>query len=96
MRVNIPGTGSDAFPDPRCRPDTTARPNPRPETDVLIVGSGAIVHNLRAIAREGTPAPDWARTVDDFIVTAIESGDAVSDLSFARPRRRRIFFGSYF
>ena len=26
----------------------------------------------------------------------IESGDAVNDLSFARPRRRRIFFGSYF
>jgi cell wall-associated NlpC family hydrolase len=26
----------------------------------------------------------------------IESGDAVTDLSFARPRRRRIFFGSYF
>lgn len=29
-------------------------------------------------------------------LTAIESGDAVSDLSFSRPRRRRIFFGSYF
>jgi cell wall-associated NlpC family hydrolase len=28
--------------------------------------------------------------------TAIESGDAVTDVSFARPRRRRIFFGSYF
>jgi cell wall-associated NlpC family hydrolase len=29
-------------------------------------------------------------------LTAIESGDAVTDLSFAKPRRRRIFFGSYF
>ena len=29
-------------------------------------------------------------------LTAIESGDAVTDLSFARPRRRRLFFGSYF
>lgn len=29
-------------------------------------------------------------------LTAIESGDAVSDLSFPRPRRRRVFFGSYF
>ena len=29
-------------------------------------------------------------------LAAIESGDAVTDLSFARPRRRRIFFGSYF
>jgi uncharacterized protein YvpB len=26
----------------------------------------------------------------------IESGDVVTDLSYARPRRRRIFFGSYF
>ncbi|PIR19453.1 MAG: hypothetical protein COV48_01920, partial [Elusimicrobia bacterium CG11_big_fil_rev_8_21_14_0_20_64_6] len=29
-------------------------------------------------------------------LTAIESGDAVSDMSFAKPRRRRVFFGSYF
>lgn len=29
-------------------------------------------------------------------LVAIESGDAVTDLSFARPRRRRIYFGSYF
>lgn len=26
----------------------------------------------------------------------IESGDVVTDLSFSRPRRRRVFFGSYF
>jgi hypothetical protein len=26
----------------------------------------------------------------------IESGDVVTDLSFPKPRRRRIFFGSYF
>ncbi len=29
-------------------------------------------------------------------LTSIESGDAVTDISFARPRRRRVFFGSYF
>lgn len=29
-------------------------------------------------------------------LTAIESGDPLTDLSFAKPRRRRIFFGSYF
>lgn len=29
-------------------------------------------------------------------LTSIESGDAVSDVSFAKPRRRRIFFGTYF
>lgn len=29
-------------------------------------------------------------------VSAIESGDTLTDLSFPKPRRRRIFFGSYF
>lgn len=29
-------------------------------------------------------------------LTSIESGDALTDLSFPKPRRRRIFFGSYF
>lgn len=29
-------------------------------------------------------------------LTTIESGDTVSDVSFAKPRRRRVFFGSYF
>ena len=28
--------------------------------------------------------------------SGVESGDVVTDLSFPRPRRRRIFFGSYF
>lgn len=51
---------------------------PLRDKGVLIVGSGAIVHNLRAIAREGTPAPDWAKAVDDFIVTAVEAGDEAS------------------
>lgn len=54
---------------------------PLRDKGILIVGSGAIVHNLRAIAREGTPAPDWARAVDDYIVTAVEAGDEASLLS---------------
>lgn len=29
-------------------------------------------------------------------LSSIESGDALTDLSFPKPRRRRIFFGSYF
>ena len=51
---------------------------PLRDKGVLIVGSGAIVHNLRAIAREGTPAPDWAKMVDDYIVAAVEKGDEAS------------------
>jgi 4,5-DOPA dioxygenase extradiol len=48
---------------------------PLRDKGVLIVGSGAIVHNLRALAREGTPVPDWAKSVDDVIVAAVEAGD---------------------
>ncbi len=48
---------------------------PLRDKGVLIVGSGAIVHNLRRIGREGTPAPDWAKSLDDVIVAAVEAGD---------------------
>ncbi len=48
---------------------------PLRDKGVLIVGSGATVHNLRLIAREGTPAPDWARAFDDWIVSGVEDGD---------------------
>lgn len=48
---------------------------PLREKGVLIVGSGSTVHNLRAIAREGSAAPGWARAFDDWIVSAVEAGD---------------------
>ncbi len=63
---------------------------PLRDKGVLIVGSGAIVHNLRALAREGSPAPDWARAVDDAIVAAIESGDTASLLKFPESQLGRI------
>ena len=63
---------------------------PLRDKGVLIVGSGAIVHNLRAIAREGTPAPDWARAVDDYIVTAIETGDEAALLKVLDTQGGRI------
>lgn len=47
---------------------------PLRDKGVLIVGSGATVHNLRQIAREGTPAPEWARAFDDWIVSGVETG----------------------
>lgn len=55
---------------------------PLRERGILIVGSGAVVHNLRAIAREGTPAPDWARAFDDWIVTGAEKGETARLLRF--------------
>lgn len=55
---------------------------PLRDKGVLIVGSGATVHNLRMIAREGSPAPDWARGFDDWIVTAVEAGETDRLLRF--------------
>ncbi|WP_374643143.1 class III extradiol ring-cleavage dioxygenase [Tabrizicola sp.] len=55
---------------------------PLRDRGVLIVGSGATVHNLRAIAREGTPAPGWARDFDDRVVAAVEAGDTAALLQF--------------
>lgn len=63
---------------------------PLREKGVLIVGSGAIVHNLRALAREGSPAPDWARTVDDGVVAAIEGGDTESLVAFPATQLGRV------
>lgn len=60
------------------------------EKGVLIVGSGATVHNLRALAREGSPAPDWANAVDDAIVDAIERGDTASLLNLPDTQLGRI------
>jgi 4,5-DOPA dioxygenase extradiol len=57
---------------------------------VLIVGSGATVHNLRMIAREGTPAPDWARAFENWIVSGVEAGETDRLLRFpAEPQGAR-------
>lgn len=63
---------------------------PLRDTGVLIVGSGATVHNLRMIAREGSPIPDWARAFDDWIVAGVEAGDTDRLLRFpAEPQGAR-------
>lgn len=54
------------------------------EEGVLIVGSGNIVHNLRAI-RFGTPenqAYDWAGDFDEHVAGLIEKGDLASLADF--------------
>jgi len=55
---------------------------PLRERGILIVGSGATVHNLRAIAREGTPPPAWAQAFDDQITALVEAGDVEALLRF--------------
>ncbi|QNN57656.1 4,5-DOPA dioxygenase extradiol [Diaphorobacter ruginosibacter] len=47
------------------------------ERGVLIVGSGNIVHNLRALANTESPLQtyDWSQEFDDFVTRQIEQGD---------------------
>lgn len=45
------------------------------ERGVMIIGSGNIVHNLRAIAWGGGPAYDWAEQFDAAMAAAIGRGD---------------------
>lgn len=50
---------------------------PLREQGVLIVGSGAITHNLRAIFKHplGEPAPEWVTGFRDWIASKIAAGD---------------------
>lgn len=64
---------------------------PLRDKGILIIGSGAIVHNLRAIAHEGTPAPDWARAFEAWITTGVEAGETERLLCFpAEPAGARL------
>lgn len=42
---------------------------------VLVLGSGAAVHNLGALAPEGSPPPAWARAFDSWLAAALAAGD---------------------
>ncbi|MBL8549277.1 MAG: 4,5-DOPA dioxygenase extradiol [Hyphomonadaceae bacterium] len=42
---------------------------------VMIMGSGDVVHNLRAMRREGGPPFDWAQRFHDRVKSALEAHD---------------------
>ena len=47
------------------------------EEDILVMGSGSAIHNLRALVRGGAasePEP-WAREFDDWLAETVERGD---------------------
>ncbi|MBK9160695.1 MAG: dioxygenase [Nitrosomonadales bacterium] len=50
---------------------------PLREQGVLIVGSGSITHNLRALFNhpQGEPSPEWVTEFCDWIAEKIEAGD---------------------
>lgn len=60
---------------------------PLAEEGVLIVGSGAMTHNLRAMARGGrdAPAPSWVRDFGEWMRERLEAG-AIADVVAYRDR----------
>jgi len=49
---------------------------------VLIIGSGAAVHNLGTLTPEGTPAPNWAKDFDLWLDSHIKARDLDPLLEF--------------
>ena len=60
---------------------------PLSEQGVLIIGSGSITHNLRALFQHppGAPAPDWVTEFCDWMAERIQAGDLAA-LSAYRTR----------
>ncbi len=51
---------------------------------ILVFGSGGIVHNLRRLARSGSPVtPPWAQEFDTWVRACVESGDHAALIDFA-------------
>ncbi len=48
---------------------------PLRDEGVLVIGSGAATHNLRAMAPEGTPPPDWALSFDAWLLDRVTAQD---------------------
>lgn len=49
---------------------------------VLILGSGGLVHNLRALAPEGTPPADWAVSFDNWLYERLQTRDLEALFSY--------------
>lgn len=52
---------------------------------VLTIGSGAAVHNLRALKPEGSPPPPWAQRFDVWLAEAIAARDLAALTAFSHP-----------
>jgi 4,5-DOPA dioxygenase extradiol len=59
---------------------------PLRERGVLIVGSGNVVHNLRAVQRDTSPmrGHDWALAFDRWVAGLIDQGDGAALAAFQK------------
>jgi len=65
--------------------DLAKRLAPLRDEDVLIIGSGNVVHNLMLMRRsDGAPAFDWAQRFNEMVRTALASGDHRALVEFER------------
>lgn len=70
---------------PRQHYDLARKLNPLRDVGVLIAASGDIVHNLRAMRRDGSAEPfDWAVRFDADITAALQTGDHDALIDWAR------------
>lgn len=59
--------------------------------NVLIIGSGSLVHNLKELAEQGSPEPVWVEDFADWIKSRLEADDETSlcDYRLIAPYARR-------
>ena len=48
-----------------------------------MIGSGSAVHNLGALAREGTEPPFWAKSFDAWLASVLQSRDLEQLIAFS-------------
>lgn len=61
------------------------------DDNVLLMGSGGFVHNLRAVAPPGAPEPDWSTSFADWMHDRLLAGDeaALTDWEAQAPNARQ-------
>jgi 4,5-DOPA dioxygenase extradiol len=54
------------------------------EDNVLVMGSGGFVHNLRRVGPPGTPEPDWSREFSGWMHDRLTAGDEAALADYRR------------